>query len=188
MSCTYPKANICAIISCSGEKGYFAQDFPPIFAIIPWQQLSCHNMCLAHLHPKSSVPNFIWGSMFRRGKTFCPNFWIFMAHTLSTMPWRCLKDTPRQTSLPYFMTINWGSIKIFADVAIICRYHGNTLSTTVHMSCTSTPQGKHLCQISVRICEKLRKCSVPDFPRNVTMATHFLSRQKIDLQMLHIKP
>ena len=34
--------------------------------------------------------------------------------------------------------------------AIICCYHGNTLSATEkkNVSCTSTPQGKHLCQIS----------------------------------------
>ena len=48
---------------------------------------------------------------------------------------------------------NWGSSsrrKIFPPIfAIICRYHGNTLSTTDQwMFLQSTPQGKHLCKIS----------------------------------------
>ena len=48
---------------------------------------------------------------------------------------------------------NWGSSlrrKIFFPIfAIICHYHGNTFChCRKNVSCTSTPQGRHLCQIS----------------------------------------
>ena len=122
--------------------------------------------------------------------------------------------------------------------AIICRYHGNTLSATVkkmclahlhpkanicakflenwwkteeivrdaryfphfchnmplpwqhtfchcqkNVSCTSTPQGKHLCQISWELVKKWgnssrRKIFPPFLPYAVTMATHFLPLSK----------
>ena len=81
-----------------------------------------------------------------------------MATPLSVTVEKCVLHiyTPRQTSLPNFMRIgqklNSGSSsrrKIFPIFAIICRYHAtHFLSLSKKVSCTSTPQGKHLCQIS----------------------------------------
>ena len=66
--------------------------------------------------------------------------------------------------IPWESVKNWGSSsrrKIFPHfLPIICRYHGNALFATAvtmathflplskNVSCTSTPQDKHLCQIS----------------------------------------
>ena len=46
----------------------------------------------------------------------------------------------------------WKTEEVVSDARFFphfCHYHGNRLSATVkkNVSCTSTPQGKHLCQI-----------------------------------------
>ena len=70
--------------------------------------------------------------------------------------------------------------------AIICHYHGNTLSATVkkNVSCTSTPQGKHLCQISWELVKNWgsssrRKIPSPHFCHNMPLPwQHFLPLSK----------
>ena len=102
-----------------------------------------------------------WGSSSRR-KIF-PQFFAIICrypwqHTFYHCQKMCLAHLHPQgkhlCQISWELVKNWGSSswrKIFPPIfAIICRYHGNTLSTNCHknVSCTSTPQGKHLCQIS----------------------------------------
>ena len=60
------------------------------------------------------------------------------------------------------------------------------------MSCTSTPQGKHLCQISWELVKNWgsssrRKIFPPFLPYAVTMATHFLPLSK-KMCLAHLHP
>ena len=66
--------------------------------------------------------------------------------------------TPRQTSVPEVHENWWKTEEVVRDARFFpnfchkCRYHGNTLSTTVKKCVLeSTPQGKHLCQISWKL-------------------------------------
>ena len=63
--------------------------------------------------------------------------------------------TPRRylCQISWELVKNWGSSlrrkTFFSIFAIICRYHGNTFChCRKNVTCTSTPQGRHLCQIS----------------------------------------
>ena len=110
-----------------------------------------------------------WGSQFAM-QDFPPIFAIicrYHGNTLSTTVKKCVLHiyTPRQTSVPNFMRIgehNWGSSSRRQDFppifAIICRYHGNTLSTTVKKCVLHiyTPRQTSVPNF-MRIGEKLRK-------------------------------
>ena len=103
---------------CKTEEVVCDARFPPHF---------CHNMPLPCQHTFCHCPKNVSCTSTPQGKHLCQ------------ISWELVK--------------NWGSSsrrKIFPPFLPICCYHGNTLSATVkkNVSCTSTPQGKHLCQIS----------------------------------------
>ena len=128
---------------------------PPFVAMnmpLPWQHTfyHCQKMCLAHLHPKANICAKFHENWWKTEEVvrdarffphFCHNYAVTMCNTLSTTVKKCVLHiyTPRQTSVPNFMRIGRKTeeasscdCKIFPPVfAIICRYHGNTLSVTV---------------------------------------------------------
>ena len=100
-----------------------------------------------------------WGNSSRRKVS--PQFYAIICcyhgNTLSATVeiWVLHIYILRQTSVPNFMRIvqklrKYSSRrKIFPQFYAICHYHGNAQSATIkYVSCTSTSQGKHLCQIS----------------------------------------
>ena len=123
-------------------------------------------MCLAHLHPKANIcakflENWWKTEEVVRDARFSPIFAIicrYHGNTLSaTVKNMCLAHLhPKANICAKFHENWWKTEEVVRDArfppifAIICRYHGNTLSVNVkkNVPCTSTPQGKHLCQIS----------------------------------------
>ena len=121
---------------------------------LPWQHTCyhCQNMCLSTSTPQGKhlcqiswelVKN--WGSSSRR-KIFPPIYCHNSRHTMATRLFPPLSKNVSCTSTPqgkhlcqHFMRIsvkNWAEVVrdarfISPIFAIICRYHGNTLSTTV---------------------------------------------------------
>ena len=131
-------------------------------------------MCLAHLHPKANIcakfhENWWKTEEVVRDARFSPHF----CHSMP-LPWQhtfchCQKNvsctsTPKANICAKFHENWWKTEEVVCDarfpppppIFAICRYHGNTLSATVkkNVSCTSTPQGKHLCQISWELVNK----------------------------------
>ena len=127
--------------------------------------LPLSKMCLAHLHPKANIcakfhENWRKTEEVVRDARFSPHFCRNMP-----LPWQhflplsknvSCTSTPQGKHLCQFHE-NWSKTeevvrdaRFISHFCIICRYHGNTLSASEkkNVSCTSTPQDKHLCQIS----------------------------------------
>ena len=126
----------------------------------------CQKMCLAHLHPKANIcakfhENWWKTEEVVRDARFSPIFAIicrYHGNTLSTTFKKCVLHiyTPRQTSVPNFMRIGEKTEEVVRDARFFPNFcHNMPLPWQTHflplsknVSCTSTPQGKHLCQIS----------------------------------------
>ena len=179
----HPKANICAkfhenwwkteeVVRDARFSPHFCHNMP-----LPWQHTfyHCQKMCLAHLHPKANIcakfhENWWKTEEVVRDARFFPHFCHNMPFTMAThfLP---LSKNVSCTSTPqgkhlcqisWELVKNWGSSsrrKIFPPIfAIICRYHGNTLSTTVKKCVLHiyTPRQTSVPNF-MRIGEKLRK-------------------------------
>ena len=132
-----------------------------------------------HLHPKANIcakfhENW-WkteGSQFRLRKIFPPCFAIICRYTVAThfsyhCQKMCLAHLHPKANICAKFHENWWKTeecssrrKIFSPIfAIICRYHGNTLSVTVEKCCLAhlTLQGRTSLPNVMRIGQKLRK-------------------------------
>ena len=150
--------------------------FSPHFChnmLLPWQHTFCHcqTKCVLHIYTprQTSVPNFMricenWGSTCSSRRKIFPPF----CHM--PLPWQhsatvkkmCLAYLhPKANTCAKFHENWWKTEEVVRDArfppifAIICRCHNMPLPwqhTFCHcqqnVSCTSTPQGKHLCQIT----------------------------------------
>ena len=178
----HPKANICAkfhenwwkteeVVRDARFSPHICHNMP-----LPWQHTFCHcqKMCLAHLHPKANIcakfhENWWKTEEVVRDARFFPHF----CHM--PLPWQhtfchCQKNvsctsTPQGKHLcqiSWELVKNWGSSsrrKIFSPMfAIICCYHGNTLSATVEKCVLHIYTARHTSVLNLmRIGQKLRK-------------------------------
>ena len=178
----HPKANICAkfhenwwkteeVVRDARFFPNFCHNMP-----LPWQHTfyHCQKMCLAHLHPKANIcakfdENWWKTEEVVRDARFSPHF----CHNMP-LPWQhtfyhcqmflSCTSTPQGKHLcqiSWELVKNSGSSsrrKIFPIFAIICRYHGNTLSITVKKGVLHiyTPRQTSVPNF-MRIGEKLRK-------------------------------
>ena len=171
----HPKANICAkfhenwwkteeVVRDARFFPHFCHNMP-----LPWQHTfyHCQKMCLAHLHPKANIcakfhENWWknWGSSSRR-KIF-PIFAIicrYHGNTLSITVKKCVLHIYNPIA-NICAQISWELVKNFEEVVRDARFfphfchnmrypwQHSFLSLSKNVSCTSTLQGKHLCQIS----------------------------------------
>ena len=120
----------------------------------------CGKMCLPQLHPwLTCVPHLIWIAFemlfftyLEYVVTMATHFLPFTiaTHFLPLSKKMCLAHLHPKANICAKFHENWWKTEEVVRDAKLCRYHGNALSATVkkNVSCTSTPQGKHLCQIS----------------------------------------
>ena len=109
--------------------------------------------------------------------------------------------TPRQTSVPNFMRNWWKTEEVVRDARFFPHFCHNMplpwqhfLPLSKNVSCTSTPQGKHLCQISWELVKNWgsssrRKSFSPHFCHNMPLPWQhtFYHCQKMCLAHLHPK-
>ena len=146
--------------------------------LLPWQCISCHGqkMHLAHLHPEANIwakfhdnrlktEEVVYDARFPPPPFFCHNMPLPWQHTLC----HCQKNVSCTTTpqgkhlcqISWELVKNWGSSsrrKIFPPIlAIICRYHGNTLSATVEKCVLHIYTPRHTSVLNfMRIGQKLR--------------------------------
>ena len=137
--------------------------------LLPWQRTFCHSqkMHLAHLHPEANI----WAKFHEnRSKTeevvhdarfpphFCHNMPLPWQHTFChCKKKKCLAHLhPKANICSKFHENWWKTEEVVRDARFFPHFCHNMPLPWQHtfchckkkMSCTSTPQGKHLCQIS----------------------------------------
>ena len=179
----HPKAYICAkfhenwwkteeVVRDARFFPNFCHNMP-----LPWQHTfyHCQKMCLAVCTPQGKhlcqiswelVKN--WGSSSRRKifPHFCHNMQLPWQHTFYHCQKMCLAHLhPKANICAIFHENWWKTEEVVRDArffppifAIICRYHGNTLSTTVKKCVLHIYTPGHTSVPNfMRIGEKLRK-------------------------------
>ena len=177
----HPKANICAkfhenqwkteeVVRDARFFPHFCHNMP-----LPWQHTfyHCQKMCLAHLHPKANICAKFHENWWKTEEEFAtqdfsPHFCHkcrYHGNTLSTTVKKCvLQSNPKANICAKFHENWWKTEEVVRDArfspifAIICRYHGNTLSVTVEKCVLHiyTPRQTSLPNF-MRIGQKLRK-------------------------------
>ena len=135
---------------------------------LPWQHTfyHCQKMCLAHLHPKANIcakfhENWWKTEEVVRDARFSPNFCHNMPlpwqHTFYHCQKMCLAHLhPKANICAKFHENWWKTEEVVRDARFSPHFCHNMplqwqqhfLPLSKNVSCTSTPQGKHLCQIS----------------------------------------
>ena len=170
----HPKANICAkfhenwwkteeVVRDARFSPHFCHNMP-----LPWQHTYCHcqQMCLAHLHPNANICAKFHENLWKteevvRDARFPPIFAIicrYHGNTLSaTVKNMCLAHLhPKANICAKFLENWWKTEEVVRDARfspIFCHnmplpWQHTFCHCQKYESCTSTPQGKHLCQIS----------------------------------------
>ena len=133
---------------------------------LPWQHTFCHcrnvsctftpkaDICAEFHENRSKTEEVVRDARF--SPFFAHNIWLPWQHTFCHCQKLCLGHLhPKANICAEFHENRSKTEEVVRDarfspifLPIIYGYHGNTLSATVKtVSCTSTPQGKHLCRI-----------------------------------------
>ena len=178
----HPKANICAkfhenwwkteeVVRDARFSPNFCHNMP-----LPWQHTfyHCQKMCLAHLHPKANICAKFHENWWKTEEVvrdarffphFCHNMPLPWQHSFCYCQKMCLAHLHPKANIRAKFHENWWKTeevvrdaRFFPFFAIICRYHGNTLSTTVqkYVLHIYTPRQTSVPNF-MRIGEKLRK-------------------------------
>ena len=183
----HPMANICAKFDenwwknwgSSSHDARFSPHFLPrqyaVTMATHFLPLSKNVSCTSTPQRQTSVPNFMrigekTEEVVRDARfspNFCHNMPLPWQHTFYHCQKMCLarSTTPRQRSVPKFHENWWKTEEVVRDARFFPHFCHNMPLPWQHtfyhcqknVSCTSTPQGKHLCQISWELMKKLRK-------------------------------